>query len=131
MGRAVRHDGGHKHDRFLTDTLGEWVEWVPTCPEVEIGLGTPRPAMRLVASAAASRHAASLSRFLSTAQVSVVDGVKGATKDRQWLAACVQFRVLHKQTGLFLGGQLQQECFDALPGITACPAFALPVDQRQ
>lgn len=49
MGRAVRHDGGHKHDRFLTDTLGQWVEWVPVCPEVEIGLGTPRPAMRLVA----------------------------------------------------------------------------------
>lgn len=49
MGRAVRHDGGHKHDRFLTDTLGQWVEWVPICPEVEIGLGTPRPAMRLVA----------------------------------------------------------------------------------
>ncbi len=55
MGRAVRHDGGNKHDRFLTDTLGEWVEWVPTCPEVEIGLGTPRPPMRLIASGAGSR----------------------------------------------------------------------------
>ena len=49
MGREVRHDGGHKHDRYLTDTLGEWVDWVPMCPEVEIGLGTPRPAMRLIA----------------------------------------------------------------------------------
>ena len=48
IGREVRHDGGHKHDRYLTDTLGEWVDWVPMCPEVEIGLGTPRPAMRLV-----------------------------------------------------------------------------------
>lgn len=55
LGRPVRHDGGHKHDRFLTDTLGRWVEWVPVCPEVEIGLGTPRPAMRLVASGTGTR----------------------------------------------------------------------------
>lgn len=44
----VRHDGGHKRDRFLTDVLGRYVEWVPVCPEVEAGLGTPREAMRLV-----------------------------------------------------------------------------------
>jgi uncharacterized protein YbgA (DUF1722 family)/uncharacterized protein YbbK (DUF523 family) len=43
----VRYDGGHKRDRFLTDTFGRFVEWVPVCPEVECGLGTPRPAMRL------------------------------------------------------------------------------------
>lgn len=55
LGRAVRHDGGHKHDRFLTDTLGQWVEWVPACPEVGAGFGTPRPAMRLVASGVGSR----------------------------------------------------------------------------
>jgi uncharacterized protein YbgA (DUF1722 family)/uncharacterized protein YbbK (DUF523 family) len=55
LGRKVRHDGGHKHDRYLTDTLGQWVEWVATCPEVEIGLPTPRPAMRLVASGTGSR----------------------------------------------------------------------------
>jgi uncharacterized protein YbgA (DUF1722 family)/uncharacterized protein YbbK (DUF523 family) len=47
LGEEVRFDGGHKHDRYLTDVLGEWVEWVPVCPEVEIGLGTPRPAIRL------------------------------------------------------------------------------------
>jgi uncharacterized protein YbgA (DUF1722 family)/uncharacterized protein YbbK (DUF523 family) len=55
LGRPVRHDGGHKHDRFLSDTLGTWVDWVPLCPEVEIGLGTPRPAMRLVASGTGTR----------------------------------------------------------------------------
>ena len=48
LGREVRFDGGHKHDRFLTGMLGAFVEWVPVCPEVEAGLGTPRPAMRLV-----------------------------------------------------------------------------------
>jgi uncharacterized protein YbgA (DUF1722 family)/uncharacterized protein YbbK (DUF523 family) len=55
LGREVRHDGGHKHDRYLTDTLGRWVQWVPVCPEVEIGLGTPRPAMRLLAAGTGSR----------------------------------------------------------------------------
>ena len=48
LGNAVRYDGGHKRDRFLTDTLGRYVDFVPVCPEVEIGLGIPREAMRLV-----------------------------------------------------------------------------------
>jgi uncharacterized protein YbgA (DUF1722 family)/uncharacterized protein YbbK (DUF523 family) len=48
LGAKVRFDGGHKHDRYLTDVLGEWFRWVPVCPEVEIGLGTPRPTIRLV-----------------------------------------------------------------------------------
>ncbi|HEU4403493.1 MAG TPA: DUF523 domain-containing protein [Candidatus Polarisedimenticolia bacterium] len=48
LGQKVRLDGGHKHDRFLTDTLGEYVEWVQACPEIEMGLGTPRESIRLV-----------------------------------------------------------------------------------
>ena len=47
LGRTVRHDGGHKRDRFLTDVLGPHVEWVPVCPELELGLGVPRPTLRL------------------------------------------------------------------------------------
>jgi uncharacterized protein YbbK (DUF523 family) len=48
LGERVRYDGGHKHDGFLIETLGQHVEWVPVCPEVEIGLGTPRDPMRLI-----------------------------------------------------------------------------------
>ncbi len=48
LGQEVRFDGGHKRDRFLTDILGPHVEWVPVCPEVEMGLGTPRETLRLV-----------------------------------------------------------------------------------
>ena len=48
LGEEVRFDGGHKRDRFLTETLGPFVEWVPVCPEVEAGFGTPREPMRLV-----------------------------------------------------------------------------------
>lgn len=50
LGDEVRFDGGHKRDSFLTDVFGRYVEWVPVCPEVEAGLGTPREAMRLVGS---------------------------------------------------------------------------------
>src|SRR5205809_7765410 len=48
LGDNVRYDGGHKRDSVLIEALGRYVEWVPVCPEVEIGLGTPREPMRLV-----------------------------------------------------------------------------------
>jgi len=48
LGQEVRYDGGHKRDSFLVETFGRYVEWVPVCPEVEMGLGTPRETLRLV-----------------------------------------------------------------------------------
>ena len=48
LGQSVRFDGGHKHDRYLTDTLGEYLEFVPVCPEVEAGFPVPRETFRLV-----------------------------------------------------------------------------------
>jgi len=47
LGEKVRYDGQHSQDHFLTDTFGRFVEWVPVCPEVECGLGTPREPMHL------------------------------------------------------------------------------------
>ena len=44
----MRHDGGHKRDRYVTDVLGEYFAFVPYCPEMAIGLGTPRRAIHLV-----------------------------------------------------------------------------------
>jgi uncharacterized protein YbgA (DUF1722 family)/uncharacterized protein YbbK (DUF523 family) len=49
LGEEVRYNGGHKRYRFLTDELGPYVDWVPYCPEVSIGLGTPREPIRLTA----------------------------------------------------------------------------------
>lgn len=48
LGEEVRFDGGHKRDEFLTGVLDPYVEFVPVCPEVEMGLGTPRETLRLV-----------------------------------------------------------------------------------
>ncbi len=47
LGQQVRYDGGHKHDHFLTDTVGRFVTYVPVCPEVDIGLGIPRESIQL------------------------------------------------------------------------------------
>jgi len=47
LGQNVRYDGGHKRNPFLMEVLGRYIEWVPVCPEVDIGLGTPRPPIRL------------------------------------------------------------------------------------
>jgi uncharacterized protein YbbK (DUF523 family)/uncharacterized protein YbgA (DUF1722 family) len=48
LGEEVRWNGGHSRARYLTDVLGEFVEFVPVCPEVEVGMGVPRPTVRLV-----------------------------------------------------------------------------------
>jgi len=48
LGERVRYDGGHKRDAWLVDGLGRDVEWVPVCPEVEAGFGTPREPISLV-----------------------------------------------------------------------------------
>ena len=67
LGQAVRYDGGHKHDALLTDTLGRVVEWVPVCPEVELGLGVPREAIRLEGDAASPHLVGLQSRHDHTA----------------------------------------------------------------
>lgn len=47
LGEHVRYDGGHTHDRYITDTLGNYFRFMPVCPEVGCGLPVPREAMRL------------------------------------------------------------------------------------
>ena len=47
LGNEVRWNAGHKLDKYLTRTLGQFVEYVPVCPEVEAGFGVPRESFRL------------------------------------------------------------------------------------
>lgn len=72
LGDNVRYDGGHKRNDFLIEALDRYVEWVPVCPEVEVGLGTPREPMRLVGDPQAPRlvtittgldHTATMNRY--------------------------------------------------------------------
>jgi len=55
LGNEVRHDGGHKRDRYITDTLAEFFEFAPVCPELEVGMGVPRESVRLTGTASAPR----------------------------------------------------------------------------
>lgn len=48
LGEKVRYDGGHKNSPFCSDVLANFVSYVPVCPELAIGLGIPRPAIRLM-----------------------------------------------------------------------------------
>jgi uncharacterized protein YbgA (DUF1722 family)/uncharacterized protein YbbK (DUF523 family) len=55
LGEQVRFDKGHKRDAFIVETLGQFFSWTPVCPEMEIGLGTPRESLRLIGDAAAPK----------------------------------------------------------------------------
>ncbi len=55
VGQLVRFDGSHKHDRYLTNTLGEYLDFVPVCPEVESGFSVLRETLRLVGDPKAPR----------------------------------------------------------------------------
>lgn len=47
MGEEVRFDGGHKSNPYIRKTLSGYFEFVRFCPEVESGMGIPRPAIQL------------------------------------------------------------------------------------
>ena len=55
LGSKVRFDGGHRQSRFCADELSKIFSLQPLCPEVGIGLPTPRPTIRLVGDAANPR----------------------------------------------------------------------------
>lgn len=55
LGQSVRYDSGHKRDAYINDVLGRYFEYVPFCPEVAIGMGIPRPPIRLAGDPAQPR----------------------------------------------------------------------------
>jgi len=55
LGEKVRYDGNHQLDRFITDTLGQYFEFIPVCPEIECGLPVPREPMHLFGSTQSPR----------------------------------------------------------------------------
>jgi uncharacterized protein YbbK (DUF523 family) len=48
LGDDVRYDGTNKRSSAVI-ALGAEVEWVPVCPEVEVGMGVPREPIQLLA----------------------------------------------------------------------------------
>lgn len=48
LGQQVRFDGGHKLQKYIANTLSDFFDFKPFCPEVAIGLGIPREPIRIV-----------------------------------------------------------------------------------
>ncbi|MCC5581443.1 DUF523 and DUF1722 domain-containing protein [Microtetraspora sp. AC03309] len=81
LGEPVRFNGGHCRDRLLTGPLSEFVDWVPFCPEMEIGLGTPRETLRLERSPDGPRLVTRKTRRDLTEPMTSLGNAKAATLD--------------------------------------------------
>ena len=89
LGDQVRYDGGHKRDTFLTETLGPLVEWVKVCPEVEVGMGTPRESIRLVDQGGALRLLTVKSGIDHTASMTAYSAQKARALEAEQLSGYV------------------------------------------
>jgi len=94
LGEPVRFDGNHKRDTFLVDVLGPHVRWVPVCPEMEAGFGTPREPMRLVRPGPRTRSRprrfdpADLVLVVTRTGANVTEPLVSKARERvEWLAA--------------------------------------------
>lgn len=131
LGNKVRYDGGHKHDRYITETLGRYLHFVPVCPEVECGLPIPREAMRLVGDVDAPRLVTNKTgvdhtdRMLSWAEKRVVELEKENLcgfifKNRSPSSGMMRVKVYDKNNvpqavGVGLFARTFQEHFPLLP----------------
>lgn len=48
LGEKVRYDGQGAEDKFVSVDLARYFEYIKVCPEMAIGMGTPRETIRLV-----------------------------------------------------------------------------------
>ncbi len=100
LGEHVRYDGGHKHDRYITDTLGAYFTFVPVCPEVGCGLPTPREAMRLEGDPAAPRLMTRQTRVDKTEQMLAYCATKIGELENEDLCGFI-FKKDSPSSGLF------------------------------
>ena len=82
LGEQVRFDGGHKRDAYIVGTLGQFFQWVPVCPEMDLGLGTPRESLRLVGTPEAPHLVTTRSQhdYTEAMQRCVAERLTGLTK---------------------------------------------------
>ena len=100
LGEHVRYDGGHKHDRYITETLGSYFSFLPICPEVGCGLPIPREAMRLEGDPANPRLMTGRSRIDLTEQMLAFCTTKVQELEREDLCGFI-FKKDSPSSGLF------------------------------
>ena len=89
LGNNVRYNGGHKLDRYIRDTLGQYFDFVPVCPEVECGLSIPRESMRLVGDPQAPRLVTSRTGIEHTRRMNDWSASKIKTLESESLCAFI------------------------------------------
>ncbi|MDZ4804807.1 MAG: DUF523 domain-containing protein [Candidatus Eisenbacteria bacterium] len=89
IGWEVRHAGGHKWTAAVAEDIGRSVEWIPVCPELEIGLGVPREAIELVGESRAPGLIAVESRRVLTGLMQEWAAVRLEELDRYELSGYV------------------------------------------
>jgi uncharacterized protein YbgA (DUF1722 family)/uncharacterized protein YbbK (DUF523 family) len=100
LGEQVRYDGGHKHDRYITDTLGRWFHFIPVCPEVGCGLPIPRESLRLEGDPASPRLMTRTSRLDLTERMLQFCREKIAELEKEELCGFI-FKKDSPSSGLF------------------------------
>ncbi len=86
LGEKVRFNGGHKRNAYAVDTLGQFMKFVPVCPEVESGMSTPRETVRLVRDSDDIRMVAPKSETDYTASMERFSRSKVAALEKQNLS---------------------------------------------
>jgi uncharacterized protein YbgA (DUF1722 family)/uncharacterized protein YbbK (DUF523 family) len=100
LGERVRYDGGHKHDRYITDVLGKFFSFVPVCPEVECGLPIPRESMRLEGDVKHPRLITNKTRIDKTEQMQIYCHAKVKALENEDLCGFI-FKKDSPSSGLF------------------------------
>jgi uncharacterized protein YbgA (DUF1722 family)/uncharacterized protein YbbK (DUF523 family) len=77
LGEQVRFNGGHSRCRFLTDELGAHADWVPCCPEMAMGLGSPRETLRLTTAGRLVNRSGTADHTAAAAAVPLPPGLDG------------------------------------------------------
>ena len=85
LGARVRYDGSHKLDRFITETLGKFLDFVPVCPEFECGFGVPRETFRLTGDSDAPRFVTSHTQIDYTDRMLIWSGEKLMALEKEGL----------------------------------------------
>jgi uncharacterized protein YbgA (DUF1722 family)/uncharacterized protein YbbK (DUF523 family) len=129
LGQKVRYDGGHRHNAYITRTLGRYFEFVPLCPEVAIGMGAPRPPIRLVKAGRAVRargvedpslDVSSRLRGCADAAMSRLRGVSGYILKSRSPSCGMQGVPLHDSRGKPVGttsGLYAERLMELLPAL--------------
>ena len=123
LGEHVRYDGGHKHDRYISDILGRFFNFLPVCPEVGCGMSTPREAMRLEGDPANPRLMTRQSRIDKTGQMLAYCAAKIRELEGEDLCGFI-FKKDSPSSGLF---RVKVYGPDGVPSKTGSGMFAAAV----